>query len=66
MVNLEKTDNISIGNLAAQVPTESARYHLFRFQHTHEGDYTESIGKHRRGSRFYLLIGTNVVYDIEN
>ncbi|PVD25341.1 hypothetical protein C0Q70_15841 [Pomacea canaliculata] len=43
VVNLEKTDNISIGNLAAQVPTESARYHLFRFQHTHEGDYTESI-----------------------
>eukprot|EP00092_Neocalanus_flemingeri_P010307 GFUD01011104.1.p1 GENE.GFUD01011104.1~~GFUD01011104.1.p1 ORF type:complete len:346 (-),score=148.64 GFUD01011104.1:183-1220(-) len=28
--------------LAAQVPEESARYHLFRFKHTHQGDYKES------------------------
>merc|ERR1711892_1354275 len=28
--------------LADKVPEESARYHLFRFKHTHQGDYRES------------------------
>lgn len=26
-----------------KIPNDSARYHLFRFKHTHEGDYTECI-----------------------
>ena len=30
--------------LADKVPEESARYHLFRFKHTHQGDYRESGG----------------------
>ena len=36
---------MKVGNLSSQVPTDHARYHLFLFKHTHEGDYTESIGK---------------------
>ena len=31
--------------LADKVPEESARYHLFRFKHTHQGDYRESGGQ---------------------
>jgi hypothetical protein len=44
IVNLAKTDNIEIGRLAREVPTDAARYHLFWYKHTHEGDYTESAG----------------------
>ncbi|CAL1526647.1 unnamed protein product [Lymnaea stagnalis] len=43
VVNLSATDNIHISHLISHVPTESARYHLFNFQHTHEGDSIESI-----------------------
>lgn len=42
VVNLAKSGNIEVGSLAAEVPTDSARYHVFWFRHTHEGDYTES------------------------
>ena len=31
--------------LADKVPEESARYHLFGFKHTHQGDYKESNGE---------------------
>ena len=31
--------------LAAVVPEDSARYHVFRFKHTHESDYLESNGE---------------------
>lgn len=46
-------DNTDITSLASRVPDESARYHVFTYKHTHEGDYTESIGE-------YLVI--NQVY----
>lgn len=42
-INLEMADNTDIKSLASRVPDESARYHLFTYKHTHEGDYTESI-----------------------
>ena len=32
--------------LADKVPEESARNHLFRFKHTHQGDYRESGGQY--------------------
>ncbi|XP_056000559.1 twinfilin-1-like isoform X2 [Ostrea edulis] len=41
-INLEVADNTDIKSLASRVPEESARYHVFTFKHTHEGDYTES------------------------
>ncbi|XP_069142445.1 twinfilin-1-like isoform X2 [Argopecten irradians] len=40
---LEKAENIPTSALADQVPEDHARYHLFNFKHTHEGDYTESF-----------------------
>lgn len=39
-------DNTDITSLASRVPDESARYHVFTYKHTHEGDYTESIGEY--------------------
>ncbi|XP_021371770.1 twinfilin-1-like isoform X2 [Mizuhopecten yessoensis] len=41
-VILEKAVNIPTSALSEQVPMDHARYHLFNFKHTHEGDYTES------------------------
>jgi hypothetical protein len=43
-INLEVADNTDISSLVSRVPEDSARYHVFTFKHTHEGDYTESIG----------------------
>ncbi|GAB1598875.1 twinfilin-1-like [Argonauta hians] len=42
-INLEHEANIGVNLLASQVPDNHARYHLFVFKHTHEGDYMESI-----------------------
>ena len=35
----------TISELPSKVPTEGARYHLFRFKHTYEGDSFESNGE---------------------
>lgn len=43
---LAKTENVSLAQLPSLVPNDSARYHLYNFKHTHEGDYMESAGKH--------------------
>ena len=37
--------NCSTEELGAKVPEDCARYHLFRFKHTHQGDYKESNGE---------------------
>ncbi|KAL8589392.1 hypothetical protein ACOMHN_021544 [Nucella lapillus] len=42
MVNLASFATIEVCELASQIPTDTARYHLFWFPHTHEGDYMES------------------------
>ncbi|XP_026482470.1 twinfilin-like [Ctenocephalides felis] len=42
-IHLVKAANIDLNNLKNEVPEDSARYHLYNFKHTHEGDYTESI-----------------------
>nr|CAG4648787.1 EOG090X0A90 [Polyphemus pediculus] len=43
LVNLETLETINVANLTTKVPEDQGRYHLFRFPHTHEGDYLESI-----------------------
>lgn len=45
VVNLESTEQINVHTLGSQVPDDHGRYHLFRFPHSHEGDFLESIGK---------------------
>ena len=37
--------SLTTSELAAVVPEDSARYHVFRFKHTHESDYLESNGE---------------------
>lgn len=44
-VHLVCAENIKVDKLPSKVPNDSGRYHLFRFKHTHEGDYMENIGK---------------------
>ena len=44
-VTLIDSKSLTTSELAAVVPEDSARYHVFRFKHTHEGDYLESNGK---------------------
>ena len=40
-----KSGSCSTEELGAKVPEDSARYHLFRFKHSHQGDYKESNGE---------------------
>ncbi|CAH1783027.1 unnamed protein product [Owenia fusiformis] len=42
-IELESIDDTTVATLPSRVPTDHARYHLFNFKHTHEGDYMESI-----------------------
>jgi len=42
IIVLKTKGGCDISELAGKVPEDGARYHLFRFKHTHEGDYLES------------------------
>ncbi|CAG0890490.1 unnamed protein product [Darwinula stevensoni] len=43
MVNAENVRNAStVSAMVQEVPQDHARFHLFRFRHTYEGDYLES------------------------
>lgn len=44
-INLVCAEILDVERLPSKVPDDVARYHLFRFKYTHEGDYTESLGK---------------------
>ncbi|XP_005092256.1 twinfilin-2-A [Aplysia californica] len=43
VVEAASSDTIRVNQLISRVPTESARYHMFRFSHTHEGDAMDSV-----------------------
>ncbi|KAF7282224.1 hypothetical protein GWI33_003024 [Rhynchophorus ferrugineus] len=42
-IHLVTAENISLEKLPSKVPLDTARYHLYKFKHTHEGDYMENI-----------------------
>lgn len=42
IIVLKSKDNVDITTLPSKVPTECARYHLFRYKHNYEGDSLES------------------------
>ena len=46
IVNLETTEPTGVHNLGSRVPSDHGRYHLFRFPHSHEGDYLESTSSY--------------------
>lgn len=41
-INLSKASKILLEELPLQVPNDQARYHLYIFTHTHEGDHMDS------------------------
>ena len=44
-VLLETTEaSLEADSLPSFIPEDSPRYHFYRFNHTHEGDYQEAIG----------------------
>lgn len=42
-IHITKADNIDVHKLAAQVPTDHARFHIFLFKHSYDGDWLESF-----------------------
>ncbi|XP_030632336.1 twinfilin-2 [Chanos chanos] len=42
-IELVHTNPTEIGDLPSRVPTDTPRYHLFLYKHTHEGDSLESV-----------------------
>lgn len=46
-IHLVCAENVPLEKLPSKVPTDTGRYHLYKFKHTHEGDYMESIGKEK-------------------
>lgn len=42
-IHVSKAAVVSLIDLPRQIPTENARYHLYLFKHTHEGDYQEAF-----------------------
>ena len=45
IIVLKVQGSCTISELPSKVPTDGARYHLFRFKHTYEGDSFESNGE---------------------
>ncbi|XP_030371347.1 twinfilin [Scaptodrosophila lebanonensis] len=41
-IHVSHAAKVEIGDLPKQVPEDHARYHLYLFRHTHEGDYLEN------------------------
>lgn len=41
-IKISKMENIEVAQLKFQLPTDHARFHLYRFKHTYEGDQKES------------------------
>lgn len=42
-IELVKAAVVELNGLQREVPPDHARYHLYVFKHTHEGDYAESV-----------------------
>lgn len=60
-IELDNCDDTSVETLNSRFPTDHARYHLFLYKHSHEGDYLESIGMCAYYLQFYgtKAIGAN-------
>ena len=54
-VTLIESKSLTTSELADAVPEDRARYHVFRFKHSHESDYLESNGESGLGRD--VLIG---------
>lgn len=43
IVEFQNSSTCTVKDLPKKVPEDAPRYHLFRFKHTHEGDFIESV-----------------------
>ena len=46
IIDVTDTKSCDIQSLPSRVPEEVPRYHVFRFDHTHEGDFMKSTSKY--------------------
>ena len=44
MIQLAAASHIDVDAVSAQIPDNSARYHVFIYRHSHEGDQYTSTG----------------------
>lgn len=42
-IHLVKAANVDVEKLPKEIPDDEARYHIYLFKHTHEGDFLESF-----------------------
>lgn len=42
-IHITKADNIDVKKLSVQVPNDHARFHIFLFKHSYDGDWLESL-----------------------
>lgn len=42
-IHITKADNIDVHKLSSQVPNDHARFHIFQFKHSYDGDWLESF-----------------------
>lgn len=61
IVNLESAEEINVHTLGSRVPDDHGRYHLFRFLHTHEGDFLESIGLNQY-TKYFMTFFLNISF----
>ena len=46
IITVTNKSTCTVQQLPDKVPEDAPRYHLFRFSHTHEGDFLKSVGKY--------------------
>ena len=62
IVNLKSQSTCTVHELPEKVPEDAPRYHLFRFNHTYEGDFLKSTGKYKRHDYrvgLHFILGTD-------
>ena len=55
IITVKNQSTCTIQQLPDKVPEDAPRYHLFRFSHTHEGDFLKSVGKFSMSKFFYYF-----------
>ena len=48
IINVKNQSTCKSSELPNKVPEDEPRYHLFRFSHTHEGDFLKSVCKYSK------------------
>ena len=57
IIDVTDTKSCDIQSLPSRVPEDVPRYHVFRFDHTHEGDFMKSTSKLKKKMNIYYVTG---------